>query len=401
MRQAVLAEYLRKGLVQLTPLQATSGSGLSQSTLPTLAVSTTPLPTAVPVTPLPTAPPSLPPSACGSTPLDVSATVPLGPLAEDRDFGAGGGRPVVRQPALGGQPVLGGARSIIGQLVQLGVPVTALGTSVVWFDHKPEADRRSAALQPARRTIPELQAALLHRELRRHRRITVKPCTFTAQKLATSLRYGNGQKRLFASTRGKLHVDLMKWRYELASRDGSLTSAMGTMISVFTAAVRMVIALSTIEEEVDTLAHHGVATDDVFFKMLRVAEYELLPSGDSDDSVLLQVEWHPTNTGVHTVRNAFNLLTKLRALAVSNQQGGNDELILRYFRVHLEKARALSNLVRDPMRRSLPDMIHNAYLTTEQRATYCTVARLAKALKEPSSIGTSSLLFTSLDDSHA
>ena len=122
------------------------------------------------------------------------------------DIATGGGRPVVRQPALGGQPVLRGARSIIGQLVQLGVPVTALGTSVVWFDHKPEADRRSAALQPARRTIPELQAALLHRELRQHRRIAVEPCTFTAQKLATSLRYGNGQKRLFASTRGKLHA---------------------------------------------------------------------------------------------------------------------------------------------------------------------------------------------------
>ena len=104
----------------------------------------------------------------------------------------------------------------------------------------------------------------------------------------------------------------MEWRYELATRDGSLTSAMETMISVFAAAVHSVAALSTVEEEVDTLAHHGVADDDMFYKMLRVAEYELLPSGDSDDSIFLLVTWHPTSNDTHAVRTAFSLLTKLR-----------------------------------------------------------------------------------------
>jgi len=228
---------------------------------------------------------------------------------------------------------------------------------------------------------------------------SLEPCTFTAQKLATALRYGNGQKRLFASSRGKLHVDLMEWRYELAARDGSLTSAMETMIAVFATAVRSVAALSTVEEEVDTYAHHGVATDDVFFKMLRVAEYELLPSGDSDDSIFLQVVWHPSSTDIHAVRTAFALLTKLRSLAVSNQQGGQDELILRYFRVHVDKARSLNGLALESItRRSLPSLIYEAYLTAERRVTYDTVSKLARALKEPSSIGMSTLLFAPTDD---
>jgi len=301
----------------------------------------------------------------------------------------------------GGRPIPGGTLPVVTQLIQLGVPSEALGAHVDWFDYRPEADRRSASIQPARRTIAELQAAFLHRELRRHRHIPVEPCAFTAQKLATALKYGSGQKRLFASSRGKLHVDLMEWRYELASRDGSLTSAMETMISVFASAVHSVAALDTVEEEVDTLARHGVSTDEVFFKMLRVAEYELLPSGDSDDSIFLLVTWHPNSTDIHSVRTAFGLLTKLRSLAVSNQQGEHDELILRYFRVHVEKARMLSSLVLDSTRRSLPSLIYEAYLTTERRGTYNTVAKLARALKEPSSIGRSSLLFTSLDDSHA
>ena len=468
-RQAVLADYLRSGVVQCTPGSTMSALG-SATTSPVL---TTPLPpTAVPAAaavltgsgaavtltdtpfygaPTSQAPPSLPPSACGSTPSNISVPstgssngaaptlaaqleraassargsggaileeggeggdgVEAEFIEEREEFeramgqlrveGSGGvGRSLVHQPnhAVTGRPVSGGALSVPAQLIQLGVPSSALGVNVIWFDYTPDADRRSASLQPARRTILELQAAFLHRELRRHRRIPVEPYTFTAQKLASALRYGNGQKRLFASTRGKLHVDLMEWRYELATRDGSLTSAMETMISVFAAAVHSVAALSTVEEEVDTLAHHGVADDDMFYKMLRVAEYELLPSGDSDDSIFLLVTWHPTSNDTHAVRTAFSLLTKLRSLAVSNQQGGHDELILRYFRVHVEKARLLSNLVLDSTRRSLPSLIYEAYLTTERRATYDTVAKLARALKESSSIGMSTLVFAPIED---
>ena len=125
-------------------------------------------------------------------------------MGQLRVEGSGGvGRSLVHQPnhAVTGRPVSGGALSVPAQLIQLGVPASALGVNVIWFDHTPDADRRSASLQPARRTILELQAAFLHRELRRHRRIPVEPYTFTAQKLASALRYGNGQKRLFASTR--------------------------------------------------------------------------------------------------------------------------------------------------------------------------------------------------------
>ena len=456
-RQSVLADYLSRGVVQRRASQTRSGSSAASPVFATplpadakvsaASVMATPYPGAPPSQP----PPSFPPSACGSTPSNASVPSTIsssgnpepttatqkeraasparsrdGPILEDSagglDFesteqsgdkkglersmgelhvnGVGG---MDRKPvyAGGGRPIPGGTLPVVTQLIQLGVPSEALGAHVDWFDYRPEADRRSASIQPARRTIAELQAAFLHRELRRHRHIPVEPCAFTAQKLATALKYGSGQKRLFASSRGKLHVDLMEWRYELASRDGSLTSAMETMISVFASAVHSVAALDTVEEEVDTLARHGVSTDEVFFKMLRVAEYELLPSGDSDDSIFLLVTWHPNSTDIHSVRTAFGLLTKLRSLAVSNQQGEHDELILRYFRVHVEKARMLSSLVLDSTRRSLPSLIYEAYLTTERRGTYNTVAKLARALKEPSSIGTSSLLFTSLDDSHA
>ena len=289
--------------------------------------------------------------------------------------------------------------TVVSELVQLRVPKEALYDQVVWFNHTPPADRRSATIQPAKCTISELQSALLHRERRRLQKIAVESCVLSVNTLLTYLRYGNGQKRVFASNRGNFHIALMEWRYDLVAQNGDLRRTCNGMMTTLTDAVRMVNSLRSVEEEVATLANHAVASDAVFYKMLKVVEYELLPSGDSDDSVLLEVEWHPTNGGSNVVRTAYALVSKLRSLASSNQQGGNDALILRYFRIHVEKARTLSNLVLDSTRRSLPDLIYDAYLTNSRRAEYDTVSRLATALKEPSSIGFSPLLFNPSEDS--
>jgi hypothetical protein len=178
-----------------------------------------------------------------------------------------------------------------------------------------------------------------------------------------------------------------------------LQIAMSTMVSTCLAAVRQVASLQSVEEEVSTIASERRPTDVTFYKILKAVEHELLPSGDSDDSVLLQVAWHPTSVGTHVVRTAYALLSKLRAYATSNQEGGNDTMILKYFRIHVEKAASLSGLICDSTGRSLPRLIYGGYLTTEMRPRYSTVVILSKALKEPSSIGMSPLLFTPVEES--
>ena len=244
-----------------------------------------------------------------------------------------------------------------------------------------------------------MQLALLHRQRRRIQRLHVESYVLNTDKVTRHLRHGNGQPRMYAAARGKFHAALMEWRYDLASEEGSFERTCEQMITTLVAAARNTSALKTVEEDIVSLANQGIYDDDVFFEILQSIEYELLPSGDSDDSIFLQLEWHPTSSSPNAVRTAYALLSRLRSLAVSNRQGSNDGLILRYFRIHVEKARGLTNLIVDSTGRSLPDLLHNSYLTTLQRGVYDTAAGLAKALKEPSSIGMAALHLSPAADS--
>ena len=48
----------------------------------------------------------------------------------------------------------------------------------------------------------------------------------------------------------------------------------------------------------------GLLNDDTILHILVDIERELLPAGDDDDMALMQIEWHPTNTGSHVARTA-------------------------------------------------------------------------------------------------
>jgi hypothetical protein len=107
----------------------------------------------------------------------------------------------------------------------------------------------------------------------------------------------------------------------------------------------------------------------------------------------MQIEWHPTNLGSHVARTAHGLLSVIHASASvpGRSRAEVDEIVLRYFRSHVSKARTLSNLLVDNDKRSLPDRVYQEFCTTQARARFNTVSALLEVLKEPTGVGMAAL----------
>ena len=106
---------------------------------------------------------------------------------------------------------------------------------------------------------------------------------------------------------------------------------------------------------------------------------------------MLRVEWHPDKAGVTVVRTAYALLSKLRAIASAT---GEDDEVLEFFRMHVDSARRLPNLVTGGSAgHSLPTMVYDAYCTPSKRLVFSTPTALASELREDSSLGMALLLF--------
>ena len=288
---------------------------------------------------------------------------------------------------------------VVRQLVQQhGVPEEGLG-KISWFDYQPTADRRSTSLQRAPYTLAVLRAQLLHRELRRARRV-LAPAQVPVLDLRKVVQYftqSGAGGREYAAQRGNFHVALVESRYEIMAVRGSVSQACSDLVELLVQAAKSVLILRDVIETVLAIAcASATPSDELVHSLLVIIERELLPSSDLDAHMLMAVKWHPEEQGEHVVRTAHALLSKLnRLVAFTQGVAATGSVALEHFRYHVQLAQGLSMLSRDEMGRSLPDLIWAGYCSTETRLTYSTVSRLLAVLKEPSSLGQAVIAFVS------
>ena len=270
--------------------------------------------------------------------------------------------------------------------------VTALGLSaeafspVIWFDFDPPLARRAVTLQRSRYSQPQILEAFLHREQRRRARMNDGHRMLTLHVVLDFMRVG---ERAFVSRRGDFHEVLLDFRYDQVAVLGSLLLACKAIIEMLSAAAAQSSVLRPIAERVETQAR-GEHTDSTILAILTTIDDELLPLGDDDERALMSIEWHPTSVGDHSVRTAYALASKLSnvASAPGRTAGVANGLALRYFRSHVARARNLACIRRDEVTgRSLPDLVYEAFCTSEVMASYPTIESLLVRLKVSSGLG--------------
>ena len=307
-----------------------------------------------------------------------------------------GGPPSPRSPLPVG-PITDFASTVRALVDDFRVDPAGLLPAVCWFDYDPPPDKLSSALRRAPRTLAELYAALLHREMRRRQRMPeVKTLVLSVTEVADYLRQTGGEGRQYATVRGKFHVALMQMRNELLVQFG-LLDACAEVAKRLVSASRVVPALAPVMSRIVVAGNVNVANDDVIYEVLRVIERVLLPNGDSDQIAMSQIRWHPTDAGTQVVRTAYQLLTKLEEVAsYTLPDASRAEQVMQYFVAHISTARRLPGLARGTDQLSVADHVYNRFCTATGRLTYSTVAALMADVEVESSIGQSRLCFAEL-----
>ena len=287
--------------------------------------------------------------------------------------------------------------SLCARFVDLGGDTTGLEPRLVWFNCEPPADRRSAHVRYSERTLLDVLRSVIHRERRRvARRSTDVTPKLTVEALIRFFKT-DASGREYAQMRGSLHAAMAEHRYELLLEHGDYCHAMRILIDLLSQAVRGSPRLSGTKETISTHARAS-PSDLTLHLMLGEADLALLPSGDSDEDALISLEWHPTKMGHSYVTTAAALASALFNLAAPLYTGAElDGAVLRHFRRAVTRAQKVEHIKRDEAGLSLPDKVYSTYCGGNSRLVYDTAAKLITALRQPATIGSSSLTVT--DDS--
>jgi hypothetical protein len=266
---------------------------------------------------------------------------------------------------------------------------------VVWFNHRPPRDRRSGALKPAHHTQLETVQWFCLREEKRRRKLPVSPEQLSHVTILEYWGKTEQDSRSFAEQRGNFHCRLLETRFELLCDHHDLQRACRIVIETLRKATVECARLRIVKEQVEAIASHDPPNDDTIHRILKVVEYELLPSGDADEAALLAVVWHPNSPSPSACRTAYELLSRLSSLAKSvlgSRPSRIKDKVLSLWRHQVQEAAKIPGLYKDGMTgMTLPDRVFKEYCTTAGRRQNDSVDTLLKRLQEDKELGMSYL----------